>query len=32
MQSLKNKLFTVGTLWAVDILALIPFIPVLHWI
>ena len=32
MKSIKNKLVTVGSIWAVDILALIVFIPVLHWI
>ena len=32
MKSVKNKLITVGTIWAVDILALIVFIPILHWI
>ena len=32
MKSLKNKLITAGTNWAVDILTLILFLPVLHWI
>jgi hypothetical protein len=32
MKTMKNKLITVGTIWAVDILALILFIPILHWI
>jgi hypothetical protein len=32
MKKMKNKLITVGTIWAVDILALIVFIPVLGWI
>ncbi len=32
MKSMKNKLITVGTIYAVDIVALILFIPVLHWI
>jgi hypothetical protein len=32
MKSMKSKLITVGTIWVVDILALIIFIPVLHWI
>lgn len=32
MKSMKNKLITVGSIWVVDILSLILFIPVLHWI
>jgi len=32
MKTMKNKLITVGTIWAVDILALIVFIPILLWI
>ena len=32
MKSIKSKLITVGTIWAVDILALVIFIPVLGWI
>jgi hypothetical protein len=32
MRSMRNKLITVGTIWAVDILALIVFVPILHWI
>ncbi len=32
MKSMKSKLATVGTIWGVDLLALILFIPVLHWI
>jgi hypothetical protein len=32
MKSMKNKLITVGIIYAVDIVALILFIPVLHWI
>jgi hypothetical protein len=32
MKMMKNKLITVGTIWGVDILALILFIPILHWI
>jgi hypothetical protein len=32
MKSMKSKLITVGTIWAVDILALVIFIPVLGWI
>jgi hypothetical protein len=32
MKKMKNKLITVGSIWAVDILALILFIPILHWI
>jgi len=32
MKSIKSKLITVGTIWAVDILALVFFIPVLGWI
>lgn len=32
MKSIKSRLITVGTIWAVDILALIVFIPVLNWI
>ena len=32
MKSMKSKLITVGTIWAVDILALVIFIPVLRWI
>lgn len=32
MEKVKNKLVTVGTIWGVDILALILFIPILHWI
>ena len=32
MKSMKSRLITVGTIWAVDILALVVFIPVLGWI
>ena len=32
MKTMKSKLITVGTIWAVDVLALIVFIPILHWI
>jgi len=32
MKTLKAKLITVGTIWAVVIASLILFIPVLHWI
>ena len=32
MKNMKSKLITVGTIWTVDILALIVFIPILHWI
>jgi hypothetical protein len=32
MPKLKTKLVTVGAIWALDILALILFIPILHWI
>ncbi len=32
MKSMKQKLLTVGSIWALDILALGLFIPVLHWI
>ncbi len=32
MKTMKNKLITVGTIFAVDILSLILFIPILHWI
>ncbi len=32
MKSIKARLITVGTIWAVDVLALIVFIPVLNWI
>jgi hypothetical protein len=32
MKTMKSKLITVGSIWALDILALIAFIPVLHWI
>jgi hypothetical protein len=32
MKTLKSKLITVGTIWAVVIISLILFIPVLHWI
>jgi len=32
MKTLKAKLITVGTIWAVVIAALILFIPILHWI
>ena len=32
MKTIKSKLITVGTIWAVDILALVIFIPVLGWI
>jgi len=32
MKSVENKLITAGTIQALDILALIVFIPILHWI
>ncbi len=32
MKTLKAKLITVGTLWAIVIASLILFIPILHWI
>jgi hypothetical protein len=32
MKTVKHKLLAVGTIWAVDMVALILFIPVLHWI
>jgi hypothetical protein len=32
MKSLKAKLITVGTIWAVVVISLIVFIPILHWI
>lgn len=32
MKTLKAKLITVGTIWAVVVIALIVFIPILHWI
>jgi hypothetical protein len=32
MKTLKAKLITVGTIWAVVIASLILFIPILHWI
>ena len=32
MKTVKNKVLAVGTIWAVDIVALILFIPILHWI
>jgi len=32
MKTLKAKLITVGTIWAVVIVSLILFIPILHWI
>jgi hypothetical protein len=32
MKTMKNKLITVGGIWALDILALVVFIPVLQWI
>jgi hypothetical protein len=32
MKTLKAKLITVGTIWAVAIISLIVFIPILHWI
>jgi len=32
MKSMKSRLITVGTIYAVDAIALILFIPVLHWI
>ena len=32
MQTMKQKLVTVGSIWALDIAALIVFIPVLGWI
>lgn len=32
MKQLKSKLITVGSIWALDILALLLFIPVLGWI
>ena len=32
MKKMKSKLITVGSIWAFDILALIVFIPVSHWI
>lgn len=32
MKSIKNKLTVVGVIWIIAILALILFIPILHWI
>jgi hypothetical protein len=32
MKMMKSKLITVGSIWALDILSLIVFIPILHWI
>jgi hypothetical protein len=32
MKTMKSKLITVGTIWAVVIVSLIVFIPILHWI
>ena len=32
MKTLKAKLITVGTIWAVVVISLIVFIPILHWI
>lgn len=32
MKTMKQKLITVGTIWALAILGLIVFIPILHWI
>jgi hypothetical protein len=32
MKTMKSRLITVGTIWAVDILALVVFIPILGWI
>jgi hypothetical protein len=32
MKTMKNKLITIGSIWVLDILALIVFIPILHWI
>jgi len=32
MPSLRNKLITVGSIWGLDLLALVLFIPVLGWI
>ena len=32
MKTLKQKVLTVGGIWAFDIVCLILFIPVLHWI
>ncbi len=32
MKTIKSKLITVGALWGLNILALILFIPILHWI
>jgi hypothetical protein len=32
MKSIKARLITVGTIWAVDVLALVIFIPILKWI
>jgi len=32
MKTMKSKLITVGTIWAVVIASLIVFIPILHWI
>jgi hypothetical protein len=32
LKTLKAKLIAVGTIWAVVIISLILFIPVLHWI
>jgi hypothetical protein len=32
MKTLKAKLITVGTIWAVVLLSLVLFIPILHWI
>jgi hypothetical protein len=32
MKAMKSKLVTVGGIWALDVLALIVFIPILGWI
>jgi hypothetical protein len=32
MKTIRSQLITAGVIWAVDILALIVFIPILHWI
>ncbi|MHB0886358.1 MAG: hypothetical protein ACYC6I_03305 [Bacillota bacterium] len=32
LKSMKQKLITVGSIWALDLVALALFIPVLHWI
>jgi hypothetical protein len=32
MKRMKNRLITVGSIWAADLIALVLFIPILHWI